>query len=368
MFLKVSVLMGQAAVLLLATTLTFDVMHYLLHRSFGSRFKWLRSIGALHEVHHRFFDKDLRFVGEFSRRNMVDHVIPEYLTKLFVALAAFYVFHPMAVGLVLSGQLIQLVLVIVRNGRDSNHVAVDTLLAPASGVFVGSRYHSLHHVYPDSHYSSLVTLFDRVFGTALSLKGRRVALTGASGAFGSSLKLALEKSGAMVRALKFGVDYSYGDYERLGEALSEADILVLAHGSKKDFALQANCDSFVAIIERFLALTGSRRFPVEIWAVGSEIEFHPAWGNADLQIYLQSKRAFARHAYSYYRNDRFVYRHICPAGFNSPMGWAPMPARMAVAIAMFLIRRGFRYVPVTYTGFAFLNYFKFLFSRGQISP
>ena len=32
-------------------------------------------------------------------------------------------------------------------------------------------------------------------------------------------------------------------------------------------------------------------------------------------------------------------------------------------MALFLIRRGFRYVPVTYTGIALLNYFKFLLAR-----
>jgi len=270
---------------------------------------------------------------------------------------------PVAVALVVIIHLIQFVSVMFLKGRDANHYAFDTLPAPGSFLLVGPRYHALHHIYPDAHYGSVLPLLDQVFGTALSLKDRRVALSGASGAFGSALRPLLERAGARVVPLKYGVDYAYGDYARLDGALSDADILILAHGSKRDFAMEANCRSFVAIIERFLALHRERRFPVEVWAVGSEIEFHPAWGNADLGIYLESKRAFARHAYAYYRDESFIYRHICPAAFNSRMGWAPLPAGAAAAMAMFFIRRGFRYVPVTYTGFAFLNYFKFLFAR-----
>ena len=41
----------------------------------------------------------------------------------------------------------------------------------------------------------------------------------------------------------------------------------------------------------------------------------------------------------------------------SSIPWKP------AAMTMFLIRRGFRYVPVTYTGIALLNYAKFLLAR-----
>src|SRR5947209_1364711 len=87
-----------------------------------------------------------------------------------------------------------------------------------------------------------------LFGARCEIRGRRVALTGASGALGAPMKNLLEKEGAAsVKALKFGVDYGYGDYGRLDETLRNTDILVLCHGSKKDQAMEANCDSFVAI-------------------------------------------------------------------------------------------------------------------------
>jgi hypothetical protein len=37
-------------------------------------------------------------------------------------------------------------------------------------------------------------------------------------------------------------------------------------------------------------------------------------------------------------------------------------------VALFFIRRGFRYVPVTYTGIALLNFFKFLLPFGSAPP
>jgi sterol desaturase/sphingolipid hydroxylase (fatty acid hydroxylase superfamily) len=356
---------GQAIGLYLVATFVFDVVHYLLHRFAKSRYGLFNRIGAWHETHHQFFNRQLQFTNELTARNLSEHVVPEFMTRIVVATAGLFIFSPIAVVLVLGFQLVQFILVVRCGGRDTNHVAFETLYAPTNTLLVGPRYHSLHHVYPDAYYSSFVSFFDRIFGTGVSLKDRRVALTGATGAFGSALKTILEKQGAGVRALKFGVDYDYEDYSRLDGVLRETDILVLAHGSKKDFAMQANCDSFVALIERFLALSEKRRFPVEVWALGSEIELHPAWGNADLQVYLESKRAFAKYAHAYYWDDRFIYRHICPAGFNSRMGWAPLSAKAAVAMAMFFIRRGFQYVPVTYTGIALINYFKFLFHRVQ---
>ena len=41
------------------------------------------------------------------------------------------------------------------------------------------------------------------------------------------------------------------------------------------------------------------------------------------------------------------------------MGPGLISGETAAKVALFLIRRGFRYVPVTYTGIALVNYFKF---------
>ena len=102
-------------------------------------------------------------------------------------------------------------------------------------------------------------------------------MTGANGALGSHLKKLLEKEGAVVTTFKYGVDYDYHQYEKLKEPLSDADILLLCHGSKFDFAEEANCDSYVKIIELYKS-SCQKSTPLEIWATGSEIECHPCFG------------------------------------------------------------------------------------------
>ena len=181
-------------------------------------------------------------------------------------------------------------------------------------------YHALHHVYPDSYMSSYTTLFDRLAGTACQIRGRRIALTGASGAFGAAMKDLLERAGAVVVPLKFGVDWTYADYSGADSLLETADILILAHGAKADCAMQANCDSFLALIGRFRALARHRQIPVEVWAVGSEIECHPAFGDPVLQVYARAKRAYARAAARLVYDPDVLYRHIVPSAFRSRMG------------------------------------------------
>ncbi len=354
----------QAVALFVVATFVFDVIHYLLHQFLKSRYSLFRRIGLLHQAHHDFFDQRLAFDDHLVRDNLIKHVIPEYLNQVVITASALLLLEPPPVVAALAFETTIFLGVVWLRGKDRNHVSYASI--PASGgtlfgLLVTPAYHALHHVYPDRFYSSWTTLFDRLAGTACQIRGRRVAMTGASGAFGAPLRVLLEREGAAgIRTFKFGCDYTYDDYGRLDDALREADILILCHGSKVDHAMEANCDSFVALIERFRALTAVHQVPAEVWAVGSEIEAHPAFGIPELALYRDSKRAFARHARRYYGDRRLVYRHIVPSAFRSPMGPGLMTGPVAARVAVWLIRRGFRYVPVTYTGIAFVNYFKFL--------
>ena len=184
-------------------------------------------------------------------------------------------------------------------------------------------------------------------------------MTGAHGAFGLALKKALEERGGQVAGVHFGVDWTYSDYSGLQDGLKKADVLILAHGSKKDEAMAANCTSWIAIITLYRRLRLEAGRPAEIWGVGSEIEIHPAWGIKDLVPYLESKRAFARYAAKLYRDPSLIYRHIVPSAFRSRMGFGLMSSGTAARIALFFLGRDWRYVPVTYTGLAVLNYCRF---------
>ena len=97
----------------------------------------------------------------------------------------------------------------------------------------------------------------------------------------------------------------------------------------------------------------------EIWAVGSEVEFSPHLNIKSLKPYILSKRAFVRLAKKLYKDKTILYRHIVPSAFTSKMGRGLISAKLTVKIALFLIKRGARYVPVSYTGLAFINFLHF---------
>ena len=84
-----------------------------------------------------------------------------------------------------------------------------------------------------------------------------------------------------------------------------------------------------------------------------------------MSSYARSKRAFAREPRLACKEIRIIsiYRHIVPSAFCSRMGGGLMTGRTAATIALWLIRRGFRYIPVTYTGIAFVNFVPY-FLRG----
>jgi hypothetical protein len=358
--------MLESAALFVAATFVFDVIHFILHRCLSSRRRVLRRLAGLHQAHHDFFDAQMHYHEDALVPNLVWHVTPEYATQMAVCALAFFALDPMPVFTVMAVFTVLFGVAMVLRGKDYNHVSYSTVPVPRGVVLVRAPYHALHHAFPDNYLSSYTTLFDRVVGTACQIRGRRVAITGASGSFGSAMKSLLERAGALVVALKYGVDYTYEDYSGADPVLASADILILAHGAKGEQAMAANCDSFLALIARFKVLTRERQLPAEVWAVGSEIEFHPAFGDRDLETYARAKRSYARAAAGLMHDPHLLYRHIVPSAFSSRMGPGLMSGHTAATIAFWLIRRGFRYVPVTYTGIAFLNFIPF-FLRGLLT-
>ncbi len=358
---------AQVFLLYLGATFVFDLMHWTLHACSRSPYRALQSLGALHQTHHAFLDRQLKFDDRLIAQNFWRHRSGELGFQLLGASAGLLVLPLLPVLATQAVFLGSFVVGAVLGGKDSNHREQAIIAAPLGGVFVGLPYHSLHHVYPDRYFGSVTTAFDKLFGTGCPMSGRRVVLTGASGALGEPLKRILEAEGATVVALKHGIDFLGDDCSGADLQLAAADILILAHGSKVQDAMRANCDSFVALIERFKRLTRGRQVPPEVWAVGSEIECHPSFGDPGLEIYSRSKRAFARHARRYFHQNDLIYRHIVPSAFTSPMGRGLISGNLAARWAWFLIKRGYRYVPVSYTGIALVNYLKFVF-RIHASP
>ena len=359
------VFLFEAALVFLVSTGLFDALHWLLHKWEGSRFKLLRTFSSWHWVHHKFLGLDMQINPAYARKNIVYHVLPEYLTSMVGTLVFLLVFPWPPVALVAVLRTVMLVSTLREEGLDFNHMAMDRVGGQQNMWWVDNNYHAMHHIFPHNFFSSFTNVFDLLFGTSCQIRGRRFLVTGAGGAFGSAMVAALRARGGEVETAKSGRDFSAGDYGAMAEKLVWANVLVLAHGAKSEDCWNANMVTFRDLIDLFTQTGQQRLTPPEVWAVGSEVEFHGDMGMDELRDYSASKRAFARQALDYYRSDALIYRHIVPSSFTSAMGKGAMSAETAVRIALFFIRRGFRYVPVTLTGLAALNYFRFRFFQGS---
>lgn len=356
----------QAALVFVVSTALFDALHWTLHKWEKSRFKLLRVFSSWHWVHHKFLGLDMQINPAYAKQNIWFHVLPEYLTSMAGTLIFLLVFPWAPVALVAVIRTIMLVLTLKEEGLDYNHMSMDRVGGQQGLLWVDNNYHAMHHVYPHNFFSSFTNAFDLIFGTGCQIEGRHFLVTGASGAFGSAMVTKLEKLGGIVETAKSGVDFSAGNYDGMREKLGRADVLILSHGAKTDDCWNANFVTFRDLTELFTEIGKTRLAPPEVWALGSEVEFHGDMGLDELKAYSASKRAFAAKALDYYRSDALIYRHIVPSSFTSAMGKGAMSAATAVNISLFFIRRSFKYVPVTFTGLALLNYFRFrFFQKGQ---
>jgi hypothetical protein len=357
----------QAILAFVVSTALFDALHWVLHRWENSRFKLLRTFSSWHWVHHKFLNHDMQINPAYARANIWFHILPEYLTSLAGALIFLAILPWPPIALVVLIRTVMLGMTLKEEGLDYNHMSMSRVGGQQGLLWVDNNYHAMHHVYPHNFFSSFSNVFDLLAGTSCQLKGRHFLVTGASGAFGSAMVAKLTKAGGIVETGKSGVDFSAGNYSAMREKLERADVLILAHGAKSEDTWNANCVTFTDLIDLFTDLGKSRLAPPEVWALGSEVEFHGDMGMAELKDYSASKRAFALRARDYYRSDALLYRHIVPSSFTSPMGKGAMSADTAVNIALFFMRRGFKYVPVTLTGLALLNYFRFRYFQKPLA-
>jgi hypothetical protein len=361
MIVDIIVFLAQAALVFVVSTALFDALHWTLHKWERSSIPLLRRFSSWHWVHHKFLGLDMQINPAYARANIWFHILPEYLTSMAGTVVFLLVFAWPPVAAVAAVRTFMLAMTLREEGLDYNHMSMDRVGGQQNLFWVGNNYHAMHHVYPHNFFSSFANVFDMIAGTTCQIEGRRFLVTGASGAFGSAMVEKLTKLGGIVETAKSGVDFSVGNYSVMREKFERADVLVLSHGAKSEDCWNANYVTFRDLTELVTEIGKDRLTPPEVWALGSEVEFHGDMGLDELKAYSASKRAFAAKALHYYRSDALIYRHIVPSSFTSAMGKGAMSAVTAVNIALFFIRRGFRYVPVTLTGLAVLNYFRFRF-------
>ena len=217
---------------------------------------------------------------------------------------------------------------------------------------------------------------DKLLGTALSLKGKRVAVTGASGTLGKALLSALRDRGAKVTAFtsksqtitlddNTAIDtltWEVGKEKELELALEKIDILVLNHGinvhsDRSETAIynsyEVNAFSSWRLLEQFLKTirTNEDKARKEIWINTSEAEVSPALS----PLYELSKRTLGDLITLRRLDAPCVIRKLILGPFKSnlnPIGVmsAPWVAQQIVNLAV----RDFRNIIVTINPITYL--------------
>ncbi|KAJ5399028.1 hypothetical protein N7465_009517 [Penicillium sp. CMV-2018d] len=350
----------------------------MLHRCNKSSHPLFQRLARVHHFHHLYFTRHMDFNEKYLQQNRFQ-ALPLELALQIVGSTLGYLFASFVTpnSLVWSTrnhllftigfQILRTTFVILTCGRDSNHIVYKTAPKDNNWILVGPEFHALHHVYPDRYMSSFIKVFDWIWGTAYSFRRKRFTITEGSGAFtqGITKYIEREEGVACIRKLTFGADWDDHNFEKVIPVLSNSDVLILAHSCHGEDALGSNCDSatqLIKLFKKYRATNPAYQTLPEVWYVGSEVEFHSPRRNARLQRDSQSKRrTFLPQARSFYDDPDIIYRHIVLPSFLSSMGNAVLSVDWTVRCAMWWIRRGARYIPVTYTGIAWLDYFKFMY-------
>ena len=397
-FYLIATAWGLGSILL--AELVRDIYHFISHR-----WSWLY---RQHVWHHRVFRRDYSVVSDtIYRQSQWRNDLPECLVMLLFGLVAWWLcfqFTPNFHWATLVGILYTLIFLFscIARGIGNKWAAKATDLTHMPGVFtvppslwlVNRTYHWRHHFDNDNaYYCGTFTLVDKLMGTALSLRGKKIALTGASGTLGRSLLLQLHLAGAKVVALSSKsepitlkvngndvaiktVNWQIGQETELKELLEKIDILILNHGvnvygERSQSAIaksyEVNVFSSWRLMELFLETVCSNKDIAlkEVWVNTSEAEVNPAFS----PLYELSKRTLGDLVTLRRLDAPCVVRKLILGPFKSnlnPIGvmsgdWV---ARQIVALA----KRDFRNIivtinPLTYLLFPIKEFFTSLYFR-----
>ncbi len=237
-----------------------------------------------------------------------------------------------------------------------------------SAMWVNRSYHWRHHFdNVNAYYSGVFPLVDKVLGTGLSLKGKTVALTGASGALGQALTAQLIKQNAKVVALTTHPDkmltqsgvkvvaWQLGKEAELKQSLEKVDILIINHGVNVytnrtleaiNESYEVNTFSAVRLIDLFFTTVSEPQAKAskEIWVNTSEAEVQPALS----PLYELSKRALGDIVTLKRLDEVCIIRKLILGPFKSQLNpYGVMSAQQVASSIMFLAKRDFRNIVVS---------------------
>ncbi len=272
-------------------------------------------IKQFHLLHHKAYRKDFSIANmEMYQKSQLLNDVPEALCMvgLTAAIALLSQNPGMWLGCIYSCAF--LIPAALRSqgmllATDLSHKPGALLDIPAQWR-VNRSYHWRHHFdETDAYFAGHFTSVDRLLGTSLALKGKVIAVTGASGTLGQALVDELSQQGAKVIAIttkpnpEFNpaikvISWQLGAESELLPQLRSVDILIINHGinvyadrsaAAIDLAYEVNTFSALRLAELFFnTVTGANdRATKELWINTSEAEVNPAFS----PLYELSKRA-----------------------------------------------------------------------------
>jgi len=284
----------------------------------------------LHIWHHRVFRPDLTAVSDtIYRQAHWRNDVPECLAMLLMSGLFWGIAYTVAPGshwAAIAGSLYTLTFLLSAIARGCGwqwaHELTDIthmpgpFLTPPSRWSVNRTYHWRHHFdNQKAYYCGTLTLVDQLMGTALSLKGKTIAVTGASGTLGRSLLAQLQARGAKLIALTSTaqtvslsvngemlpvktISWQVGNESELAPHLEKVDILILNHGinvhgerTAQAIAKSYEINTFSSwrLMELFFTTvrTNEDIATKEVWVNTSEAEVNPAFS----PLYELTKRS-----------------------------------------------------------------------------
>ena len=353
-----------AVLSILLVEMVRDFYHMLSHH--------LPPLQKLHNWHHRAYRKDFSPIStDLYRQAQLYNDAPEAIFMMSVmAIAALLTKTPaLWIGVLYAAGFLLAAL-----GRSRGlFTATDLTHEPGPLTGIPGRWrvnrtgHWRHHFdNTNAYYAGLFPISDQLMGTALSLTGKTIAITGASGTLGRALIKELANQGAKPIALTTSpnadipyatklVTWQAGQESALQDTLKKIDILIVNHGinvmgeaspSAIQKSLDVNALSAWRLLEVFLATVDNRtgRATKEVWINTSEAEVNPAFS----PLYEISKRLIGD-LINIRRSDApCVIRKLILGPFKSNLN--PVGVMSANAIAkgiLFLAKRDIRNIIVT---------------------
>ncbi len=333
----------------------------------------------LHNWHHRAYKKDFTPVSaELYQKAQLYNDVPESIAMM-AAMASVAVLTPLWgfwLGFVYAAGFLGAAVLRSQgllNATDLTHEPGPLTELP-SRLWVNRTYHWRHHFdETTAYYAGTFTVLDQLIGKALSLKGKTVAVTGASGTMGRALIRELARQGAKPIAVTHseGVEiegavatltWQVGHEAALRDRLQKVNILLVNHGinvhgdrtaAAVEKSLQVNALSAWRLMEVFFSTVNEKTGAAtkEIWINTSEAEVNPAFS----PLYETSKRLLGDLITLRRQDSPCVIRKLVLGPFRSnlnPVGVmsADWVARSIVALA----KRDVRNIVVTINPLTYL--------------